>query len=249
MTSPGHSSDDDFLGSLGISLDTDLTADADTHASVTGIYAQDPHIRLDVGETSVAEIPVEIFGHNSLVGAIISPSHLDYMRHFDIGWSSHKELMGALAERWWDTTNTFHFSWGELTMNPTYFSVISRIPFGTRAIELYDDWRTEISPDRMVELIGIDLPRIVGPSSSTPVLSTWAFEYFPYTRPELIHADLGLGLVPSAWRCISYHTPDGTLAFREVSLENVDRLDLPSEDINEDSEEEGYDRSLFFHSG
>ncbi|KDP24269.1 hypothetical protein JCGZ_26620 [Jatropha curcas] len=32
---------------------------------------------------------------------------------------------------------------------------------------------------------------------------------------------------------ISYHTPDGTLAFREVSLENVDRLDLPLEDINE----------------
>ncbi|KDP37834.1 hypothetical protein JCGZ_06883 [Jatropha curcas] len=29
---------------------------------------------------------------------------------------------------------------------------------------------------------------------------TWAFEYFPYTRPELLHTDLGLGLVPSAWR-------------------------------------------------
>ncbi|KDP21743.1 hypothetical protein JCGZ_03580 [Jatropha curcas] len=69
MTSPGHSSDEDFLESLGISLETDLTADADTHASMTGIYAQ-----------------------------------------------------------------------------------------------------------------------------------TWAFEYLPYTRPELIHADLGLGLVPLAWR-------------------------------------------------
>ncbi|KDP20305.1 hypothetical protein JCGZ_07905 [Jatropha curcas] len=32
---------------------------------------------------------------------------------------------------------------------------------------------------------------------------------------------------------ISYYTPDGTLAFPEVSLENVDRLDLPPEDINE----------------
>ncbi|KDP37638.1 hypothetical protein JCGZ_07838 [Jatropha curcas] len=274
MTSPGHSSDEDFLGSLGISLDTDLTADADTHASVTGIYAQDPHIRLDVGETSLVEIPIEIFDNNNPVGAIISLSHLNYLRHFDIGRSSHKELLGALAERWWDTTNTFHFSWGELTMTPTDFSVISGIPFGTRAIELYDDWRTEISPDRMVELIGIDLPRIVGSSSSTPVLNvsrrglslqapdiyaryrqgekekfnpsilkslenlahleeydwagailsrmyddmcdlsrghrklngtyyfweTWAFEYFPYTRPELIRADLGLGLVPSAWR-------------------------------------------------
>ncbi|KDP20362.1 hypothetical protein JCGZ_06439 [Jatropha curcas] len=40
MTSSDHSSDEDFLESLGISLDIDLTADADTHAFVTGIYAQ-----------------------------------------------------------------------------------------------------------------------------------------------------------------------------------------------------------------
>ncbi|KDP35047.1 hypothetical protein JCGZ_11208 [Jatropha curcas] len=34
-------SDEDFLGSLGLSLDkVNVTADADTHASVTGIYAQ-----------------------------------------------------------------------------------------------------------------------------------------------------------------------------------------------------------------
>ncbi|KDP30683.1 hypothetical protein JCGZ_15558 [Jatropha curcas] len=85
MTSPSHSSNEDFLGSLGISLDTDLTADANTHTSMTGIYAQDPHIKLDVGETSVAEIPVEIFDHNNPVGATISPSHLGYLRHFDVG--------------------------------------------------------------------------------------------------------------------------------------------------------------------
>ncbi|KDP27406.1 hypothetical protein JCGZ_20836 [Jatropha curcas] len=36
-------SDEDFLGSLGISLDeADLMADADTHASMTGIFAQVP---------------------------------------------------------------------------------------------------------------------------------------------------------------------------------------------------------------
>ncbi|KDP23110.1 hypothetical protein JCGZ_01147 [Jatropha curcas] len=39
MTSLGHSSDEDFLESLGISLETDLTADVETHTSVTGIYA------------------------------------------------------------------------------------------------------------------------------------------------------------------------------------------------------------------
>ncbi|KDP25991.1 hypothetical protein JCGZ_22970 [Jatropha curcas] len=40
MTSLGHSSDEDFLESLGISLALALPAAADTHASVTGIYAQ-----------------------------------------------------------------------------------------------------------------------------------------------------------------------------------------------------------------
>ncbi|KDP20648.1 hypothetical protein JCGZ_03782 [Jatropha curcas] len=29
---------------------------------------------------------------------------------------------------------------------------------------------------------------------------TWAYEYFPFTRPEQVHADLGLGLVPLVWR-------------------------------------------------
>ncbi|KDP42362.1 hypothetical protein JCGZ_01938 [Jatropha curcas] len=266
-------SSEDYLESLGISLDeVNLTADAVTHASVTGIFAKDPYIKLDVGETSMSQIPTEIFDPSHPVGAIISPSHLGYLRHFDAGRTSYKELLGALAERWWDTTNTFHFPWGEMIMTPVDFSVISGIPFGTRPIELYDDWRTEISPDRMVELIGIDLPRIVG-SGSTPALSTqagradsdsggqihviastfwsnrkekfnpsilkslenlahlteydwagailsrmyddmcglsrshckvsgtyyfwetWAFEYFPYTRPEQIRADLGLGLV------------------------------------------------------
>ena len=126
---------------------------------------------MDVGESSVAEVPLEIFDQDNLVGAIIRPSYLGYLRYLDMGRSNHKELLCALAERWWDTTNTFHFSWGELTLTPVDFSVISGIPFGIRPIELYDDWRTEISPYRMVELIGIDLPRIVESGSATPTLS------------------------------------------------------------------------------
>ncbi|KDP37848.1 hypothetical protein JCGZ_06355 [Jatropha curcas] len=143
-------------------------------------------------------------------------------------------------------------------MTPTDFSVISGIPFGIRPIELYDDWRIDISSDRMVELIGIDLPRLAEPGSATPALSisrrwkekfnpsilkslenlalleeydwagailsrmyddmcdlsrghgklsgtfyfweTWAFEYFPYTHPELLQTDPRSGLAPSAWR-------------------------------------------------
>ncbi|KDP33045.1 hypothetical protein JCGZ_13631 [Jatropha curcas] len=41
MASPSYRSGEDFLESLGISLDeVDLMADADNHASMTGVYAQ-----------------------------------------------------------------------------------------------------------------------------------------------------------------------------------------------------------------
>ncbi|KDP41041.1 hypothetical protein JCGZ_03573 [Jatropha curcas] len=87
-------SDEDFLESLGISLnEVDLMADADTHASMTGIFAQDSRIKLDVGESFVAGISLEIFDQNSPVGAIIRPPYLGYLRHFDMGRSNYKELL------------------------------------------------------------------------------------------------------------------------------------------------------------
>ncbi|KDP22038.1 hypothetical protein JCGZ_02996 [Jatropha curcas] len=104
------------------------------------MHVRDSRIKLDVGESSVAEVPLEIFDQNNPVGAIICPSYLGYLRHLDM-------------------------------VDSADFSVISGIPLGIRPIELYGDWRTEISPDRMVELIGIDLPRIVESGSATPALS------------------------------------------------------------------------------
>jgi len=146
---------------------------------------------LDVGESSIAGIPPEILDYSHPVGAIIRPSYLGYLRHLDMARNNHKELLGALAERWWDTTNTFHFSWGELTMTPTDFSVISGIPFGVRPIELYGDWRSEISSDRMLELIGLDLPRIVEPGTVSPALSV-SRRWLSLQAPD-IYARFGRG--------------------------------------------------------
>ena len=37
-----------------------------------------------------------------------------------------RPLLGALVERWWDTTNFFHFSsTGEMTMTPFNFAMIT----------------------------------------------------------------------------------------------------------------------------
>ncbi|KDP21889.1 hypothetical protein JCGZ_03374 [Jatropha curcas] len=165
MTSPSHSSDEDFLESLGISLD------------------EDPYIKLDVGESSVAEIPIEIFDHNNPVGAIISSSYLGYLRHFDLGQSSHNELLGALAERW---------------------------------------RRPQIDPSSSTPVEG---PSQAGPSrQSGPSRAPRAIS--EATGP--LHPSLANLSLPYS---IPYYPPDGTLAFREVSLESVDRLALPPEDI------------------
>jgi len=111
------------------------------------------------------------------IGALIVPSHLQRLRCVDAGRVNHKVLLAALAERWWPTTNTFHFSFGEMTMTPTDFSAISGIPFGTRPVELYDDWRRDITPERMVELIGVDVPRTFRPRATLPERCISRFQF------------------------------------------------------------------------
>ncbi|XP_021760140.1 uncharacterized protein LOC110724967 [Chenopodium quinoa] len=39
-------------------------------------------------------------------------------------------FLRELLEIWWDSTNTFHFPWGEMTVTPFDFSMIMGFPFG-----------------------------------------------------------------------------------------------------------------------
>ena len=49
-----------------------------------------------------------------------------------------KSLLGTLVERWWNTTNSFHFSTaGDMTMTPYDFAMLMGIEVGGRPI-LYD---------------------------------------------------------------------------------------------------------------
>ncbi|KAI8538348.1 hypothetical protein RHMOL_Rhmol09G0095900 [Rhododendron molle] len=43
---------------------------------------------------------------------------------------SDHALLTALAERWWDTSNSFHFPIGEMTMTPTDFAAITGLRVG-----------------------------------------------------------------------------------------------------------------------
>src|ERR1043165_1805893 len=116
-------------------------------------------MEVEISATSLGRIAMDLLSEEHPIGMLIVPSGLHLLRVVDTSRTPHKELLSALAERWWPTTNTFHFGWGEMTMTPADFSAISGIPFGTRPLEMFDDWRQEVPSAQMIELIGIDLPR------------------------------------------------------------------------------------------
>ncbi|GMP24169.1 hypothetical protein CsSME_00001532 [Camellia sinensis var. sinensis] len=63
-----------------------------------------------------------------------------------------RPLLGALVERWWDTTNSFHFSTaGEMTMTPYDFSMLTGIEVGGRPIPYDTDMGRELETLEEVE--------------------------------------------------------------------------------------------------
>ncbi|KAL7189845.1 hypothetical protein ACSBR1_039472 [Camellia fascicularis] len=54
--------------------------------------------------------------------------------------TASRPLLGALVERWWDTTNSFHFSTaGEMTITPLDFAMITGLGVGGDPIPLDPD--------------------------------------------------------------------------------------------------------------
>src|SRR6187397_3113445 len=58
----------------------------------------------------------------------------------------------ALVEFFWDTTNTFHFPWGEMMVTPTDFSLITGLEFSSVALP-FDSEISVFSP-KVEELLG-----------------------------------------------------------------------------------------------
>ncbi|GMP36538.1 hypothetical protein CsSME_00008635 [Camellia sinensis var. sinensis] len=104
---------------------------------------------------------------------------------FCAGLSRHpasRTFLGALVERWWDTTNSFHFSAIEdMTMTPYDFSMLTGLEVGGRPIP-YDadigEWETA----------WIYLLRARPPidRSSGRLRYTWFSEQYRGTSPQTI---------------------------------------------------------------
>ena len=69
------------------------------------------------------------------VASMLAPTgFVDFLK-LDIHRTGYFVLLRALAERWWDTTNTFHFSCGELTVTPAELTLLMEVRFSSRQLE------------------------------------------------------------------------------------------------------------------
>ncbi|KDP31539.1 hypothetical protein JCGZ_15366 [Jatropha curcas] len=274
MTSSGHSSDEDFLESLGISLDTDLTADANTHASVTGIYAQTwafeyfPYTRPELihADLGLGLVPLAWRWYRSNLHTIRHKKSMrDLRTFFDTCTLEQRvdlqirgcrsvpypppEAMRAGKQMTLTDAHTEGVPHVEFIMGGDYAEfcrVFLMQPIGSRLDSIQrsapsqpldtNSSRASGPSTRTLRRRPTTYPSsstpVEGPSRARPSRSTGPSRapraLIDATRP--LHPDLAnLHLSYN----ISYRTPDGTLAFREVSLANVNRWNLPSDSINE----------------
>ncbi|KAI8024567.1 Protein MAINTENANCE OF MERISTEMS, partial [Camellia lanceoleosa] len=92
-----------------------------------------------------------------------------------------RPLLGALVERWWDTTNSFHFSTArDMTMTPYDFAMLTGIEVRGRPIPYdtdMDEWEAA-----WIYLLGARPPLF----RSGMVRCTWFSEHFRGIEPETL---------------------------------------------------------------
>ncbi|XP_028074891.1 protein MAINTENANCE OF MERISTEMS-like [Camellia sinensis] len=95
-------------------------------------------------------------------------------------YPASKTLMGALVERWWDTTNSFHFlATGDMTMTPFDFAILTSLDMGGWPIHYDEDmgeWEAA-----WIYLLGARPPV---DRSSGRVWYTWFSTHFREMVPE-----------------------------------------------------------------
>ncbi|GMQ02173.1 hypothetical protein CsSME_00048524 [Camellia sinensis var. sinensis] len=68
-------------------------------------------------------------------------------------YPANRTLMGALVERWWDTTNSFHFSAiGDMTMTPFDFAMLTGLDMAGRPVPYDVDMGEGTSPETVEEI-------------------------------------------------------------------------------------------------
>ncbi len=82
--------------------------------------------------------------------------------------------MRALAERWWDSTNTFHLKFGEMTITPLDFAAITGLRVGGDPIPFDSGWH--LDPAAIRHYLGRDVGGGEPVVKYTSLVSIWDHE-------------------------------------------------------------------------
>jgi len=86
----------------------------------------------------------EVVEDEEFMGVIRSAGFFDFVFTMkSMTWDqAYHPLILALLESFWDTTNTFHFPWGEMTITPFDFHMLSGLSFTETPVVVDNDLRT-----------------------------------------------------------------------------------------------------------
>jgi len=71
-------------------------------------------------------------------------------------------ILCALGERWWDTTHTFHFGFGEITVTPIYVQQLLGLDY--EGVQIEEDRTLKVTPEVVTATLG-DVERVVSGDS------------------------------------------------------------------------------------
>ncbi|KAH7864252.1 hypothetical protein Vadar_027471 [Vaccinium darrowii] len=133
---------DTYTPLLPTYLDTSVIRDRSTH-----IAYRNPLTQRSLGGYGGSAHSLEYYrALPSRVRALVDASGFTTFIRLLTVTRTDRKLIRALVERWWDTTNTFHFRFGEMTITPLDFAAITGLRVGGEPIpfdsELYLDHAT-----------------------------------------------------------------------------------------------------------
>ena len=116
-------------------------------------FFQGVTIRVRGGRANLSIVRSVLASDEGVAEIVARAGFADFLR-LDLHRPAYLGLLRALAERWWDTTDTFHFPCGEMTVTPAELTLLTGVRFGPRPLAFYED-AGAISDERLEELLGV----------------------------------------------------------------------------------------------
>ncbi|KAI3924322.1 hypothetical protein MKW98_032523, partial [Papaver atlanticum] len=151
-----------------------VVGDDKKHASTDITFASDPTFRYQHRGSLVSVINYYkvITKHSLRVKYIIERAGWDCLLTMNIRETSHS-LIDYIVERFWDTTNTFHFPFGEMGFTPLDWVMLTGLSIGVGADIPYDSkkYHFEHVPE--------------GTMRALPNIRVLGYEYLGICRPDV----------------------------------------------------------------